>query len=336
MTDTTHTELLDEVTVVAYLAHRGLLGDLRDVRVRPLGGGVSNVVLAVEARATRLVVKQSLARLRVAGEWVAPRERVLTEADGLKLVDRLTHGAVPRVLDRDAERCVIVIEQAPAGWSDWKSRLLRDEPDATDHHVAHRLGALLTSWQNATTADLGARLTDPAAFDALRIDPYYRAVAARRPEHAAIVQRYAALMAGRRLCLSHGDFSPKNVLLGPGGVWVIDFEVAHLGDPAFDVAFLFSHFLLKSLHQPQWAQGYRGLAEAFTDAYSPAQAPDWRYIAGHIGCLLLARVDGKSPAEYLTDPQRDSTSQLGAALLADPPARPDQVWAIRTQLEQSA
>ncbi len=330
------TELLDEETVVAYLEKRGLIGQLPGALARPLGGGVSNVVLAVENGATRLVVKQSLARLRVAEEWLAPRERALTEADGLQLAHRLTPGAVPRVRDRDAERCVITIDQAPAGWSDWKSRLLDHEPDATDHRVARRLGELLTSWQDAPAADLGPRLADPAAFDALRIDPYYRAVAARRPEHATTMQRYAEQLVGRRQALSHGDFSPKNVLVGPGGVWVIDFEVAHLGDPAFDVAFLLSHLLLKSLHRPQWTGGYRALAEAFTGAYRPAQTPDWAYVAGHVGCLLLARIDGKSPAEYLTAPQRGRANRLAAALLTDPPARPQQMWAIRTRLEEFA
>jgi 5-methylthioribose kinase len=107
-----------------------------------------------------------------------------------------------------------------------------------------------------------------------------------------------------RLCLVHGDFSPKNVLADGARVSVLDWEVAHYGDPVFDVAFLQAHLLLKAVHRPESSRAYRELADTFLRRYDaavpdPLRRPD-DYLAGQVGCLLLARVDGKSPAEYLT------------------------------------
>ena len=332
-------DLLDTAAVGDYLVDHHLADDRAAIRVRSLGGGVSNVVLAVDTGSRHLVVKQSLEQLRVASQWLAPRDRVITEAEGLRMAGRLTPGTVPAVLHADADRCVIVIEQAPARWTDWKSRLLTRSPGTGERAVAARLGGLLAAWQNATRAGLGPRFTDPAAFDALRIDPYYRTVATALPEYAEAVDGYAAQLASRRLCLSHGDFSPKNILVGPRRTWVIDFEVAHLGDPAFDVAFLLTHLLLKTLHRPAWSDGYMACAEDFTSVYSnivdPVLAPDWGYVTGHVGCLLLARVDGKSPAEYLTESQRRRARALGGALLAAPPRHPAGLWEVLARIEES-
>lgn len=332
------TELLTTATAGPYLVRRGVISDPESVSVRPIGGGVSNIVLAVEAGERQLVVKQSLEQLRVSDEWLAPRDRVITESEGLRLVRQLTPGATPSVVDCDADRCIMVIQRAPTDWTDWKTRLMKLGPRAVDQDAARRLGVLLATWQNAPAAGFGRRFTDPAAFEALRIDPYYREVARRRPEERATVDAYVDRLMSRRLCFSHGDFSPKNVLVGQDGLWVIDFEVAHLGDPAFDVAFLLSHLLLKSLHQPDWTPGFAACADAFVTSYEatvdPALLSAWDYVAGHVGCLLLARVDGKSPAEYLTPAQRTSAQRLGCALLTEPPGRPTQMWALRSAFDE--
>ena len=217
--------LLGTDSAVAYLQARGVLG-AGPMVARLLGGGVSNVVIAAGDDSTQVVVKQALARLRVADEWLAPPERAMTEADALAVAGELTPGHVPRVLDRDPARHAIVVERAPRGWTDWKTAIFSG---TVDPRVAATLGGVLARWHTGTAGPsaLPTSLEGNVQFEMLRVDPYYRTVAARAPELQADVLALVDQMAARRTCLVHGDFSPKNVLCGPGGLWVIDFEVAH-------------------------------------------------------------------------------------------------------------
>lgn len=315
-------ELLTPETVAAYLASRGVL-DTAAPSVDVLSGGVSNVVLGVSGGSVAVVVKQALPRLRVADEWLAPTERALAEAAALDVARELTPEAVPPVLDRDSKTHTIVIGRAPADWKDWKTLLLAGTVEPA---VAARLGELLAAWHSETAGrPLPSLLEGQAAFEALRISPYHRTVAQRAPELADRVLAVVAASAERRLCLVHGDFSPKNVLAGPAGeLWIIDLEVAHRGDPDFDLAFMLTHLMLKSIHRPAAATPYDACAASFLRAYEehadPALGVTPHGVSGQLACLLLARVRGKSPAEYLTEDGRAQTWALGASLLAQPVA----------------
>ena len=320
-------ELLTEATVAAYVARRGIVSHGEPLSVQPLGGGVSNVVLAVESPHTRVVVKQSLPRLRVADEWLANRERAVTEAEALRLAAQLTPDAIPRVFDVDPVECALVMELAPPGWLTWKEFLLAGEADAG---VAARVGSLLAAWHRETMGGGTGAFSDQTVFDQLRVDPYYRTLARRRPELAPEIERHVERMLATRLCLVHGDYSPKNVLLGDGGLWVIDFEVAHVGDPVFDLAFMLNHLFLKAIHRPAGEESYRACAAAFWDAYREEVAASLvstgRHLFGHLGCLMAARVDGKSPVEYLDESGREAARRVGASLLLEPPESLDAAW----------
>ncbi len=315
--------LLSSDTVAAYLAGRGLPTEGRPGEVRELGGGVSNVVLAVGA----YVVKQALPRLRVSEEWLAKRERAVTEGEALRLAHRLTPGRVPEVFDIDREACALTIARAPAGWRSWKTALLAGDVDPA---VAEELGRILAAWHVDSAGDeqVAHRFDDWQAFDQLRLDPYHRTVARRHPDLAGAVHRLMAEMEERRMAFVHGDFSPKNVLVGDTGLWVLDFEVAHYGDPSFDLAFMLNHLSLKAIHRPQAAARYRRCAEVFLAAYghgAPQLAATSERLARHLGCLMLARVDGKSPAEYLTAEGRERARRKGRRLLLRPPCSLDDL-----------
>ncbi len=320
--------LLSEESVAGYLVQRGVLPPDSDPVVRSLGGGVSNIVLAVDGR---YVVKQSLPQLRVESEWLAKRERAITEARALTYAHRISPDAVPAVLDVDEERCALTIAAAPSAWRCWKDDLLDGHADAD---VGARLGSLLGRWHFASSVDegLAAAFGDHEAFDQLRVDPYFRTLAERQPDHASAVHAVVEAMLARRVALVHGDFSPKNVMVGPhpDQVWVIDFEVAHHGDPAFDQAFLLTHLLLKSIHVPVAREHYRAVATAFLAAYDAVAPAGLTGPVGHVwaltGALLLARVHGKSPAEYLTEAGREAATRAGAMLLHHPPAAVDDAW----------
>jgi 5-methylthioribose kinase len=315
--ETVDHDLLSAGSAAAYLRARGVIGD-GPATVEELGGGVSNVVLAVASGDRRLVLKQALPRLRVESEWLAKRERALAEGRALAIADRvLPPGSVPAVLDVDPDRCALTIERAPDGWLTWKERLFSGDVDLA---VAASLGELLATWHRGTS---DVEFDEWDSFEQLRIDPYYRETARRHPELATTILGYADAMHERRACLIHGDFSPKNILVGDPGLWVIDLEVAHRGDPAFDVAFLLNHLLLKAIALPAARDALLGGAARFDASYRaslpPFAAPSPEYVLGHVACLMLARVDGKSPAEYLDATAQAQARALAISLLAAPP-----------------
>jgi hypothetical protein len=97
-----------------------------------------------------------------------------------------------------------------------------------------------------------------------------------------------------------------------------------MGDPAFDVAFCLNHLALKSVHvaanrAPLLAAmtGFRAAHAAGID-WEPPAALEAR-VAALVPGLMLARIDGKSPVEYLDPGARSRVRALSRALLADPP-----------------
>jgi 5-methylthioribose kinase len=316
---------LDVSNAALFLA--GRLGVSADpLRITALGGGVSNTVLLVEGTERRFVVKQSLARLRVEQDWFSDRSRIFREAAALRwLAPHLPPGAVPAVVFEDRENYAFAMTAAPAHARTWKALLLEGHADpSVSRQVAWLLARILrASWLDAGAA---ARFGDQTAFDELRLEPYYRATALRHPDLAAFFGRLVETYPQRRLCLVHGDWSPKNFLVWDGGLMAIDFEVIHFGDPVFDVAFLLNHLLLKCFHRPEWAARYAELAAVFWQTLEgelpedPAQFQEG--VVRHLGALLLARMDGKSPVEYIREPDvKQRVRSFARALIADPPAR---------------
>jgi 5-methylthioribose kinase len=308
---------LSSETVAAYVVERGIFASAVELDVQELSGGISAAVFAARGEGKRVVVKQAVERFRVADEWLVPPERAVTEAQALELMAPLAAGSVPRLLDSDPEAFALVMEEAPTDWRPWKALLLEGMADPS---VAARLGELLAVLHSAD-ADLGSA----ESFEAQRVDPYLRTIQRRHPALADRIAAYIDRLVATRQCLVHGDYSPKNVLVGDDGLWVIDWEVVHRGDPVFDLAFFLNHLLLKTIHRPQAREGYEACGRAFLDAYGPVE--DMTYVLGLVGCLMLARVDGKSPAEYLTEPQRERARAAAIALLTSPPSSLEGAWA---------
>jgi aminoglycoside phosphotransferase (APT) family kinase protein len=288
-------------SVAAYLRERGVVGS-GPVSAEVLPGGVSNDVFAVTGEGVDLVVKQALPRLRVAAEWQADVRRILTEADALRIASSIRPDDVPAVVDVDDTAMTLTISRADRRLRNWKSDLLAGSADG---RTGERLADALAAWHTSTAGQpLWQERFGTGAFVELRISPYHRWISELHPAVAARIDDLADGLLEHRLCLVHGDFSPKNVLADGARVSVLDWEVAHYGDPVFDVAFLQTHLLLKAVHRPESSRAYRELADTFLRRYDAAVPDSLRrpddYLAGQVGCLMLARVDGKSPAEYLT------------------------------------
>jgi 5-methylthioribose kinase len=312
---------LDLGNAAEYLAAQGfaLAGKLT-----PLGGGVSNTVLLAETMHGRLVVKQALERLRVAEEWLSDPARTLREAAALRDVAAvLPAGAVPAIAFLDEANYIYAMEAAPAGAQDWKTLLLAGEIDPA---VGGQIGHLLARQVEATRAATPwrDRYGDQRVFDELRLDPYYRFTAARYPDLASYFERAIDRCREQASSLVHGDWSPKNMLIAGGRPMLIDYEVVHYGDAAFDAAFVLNHLLLKSYHRPQWRSRYGEAAAAFWEAAAPAVSAEGVQL--HLGCLLLARVDGKSPAEYLNYETKPILRAVARDILVAPPRHLLDLW----------
>lgn len=325
---------LSESNTVDYLLGESLIScrQADSASVRELGGGVSNVVVRVDFadHSDSVVIKQSLPRLRVEQEWLADQARIHREAAALRYLEGvLPPSTLPRVAHEDPDRFLFVMTAAPEQARTWKDDLLSGHVDLP---VATQVGRLLAAMHqhsavrdNAIPSDL-REFADQSCFVQLRIDPYHRATALSHSDLSDEIEAEAQAMLGRRLCLVHGDYSPKNVMVSPTDMgpaaFLLDFEVVHLGNPVFDLAFMLNHLTLKAIHRPDLAPRFNMAANAFWSAYCasvPTFAADETQLQGdaigQMGVLLLARIDGKSPAEYITTPEQKSVARRLARMI---------------------
>lgn len=289
-----------------YLARRGLIATEREVTARELGGGVSNIVLMVELPGRRWVVKQSLDKLRVKDDWRSDRARIFREAEAIQMLGSvLGETALPKVIHVDHENFLFIMTAAPAGSVIWKESLLTGRQ--SDPTVAHQAGVLLSRIINTSRTDpsFQKRFWDGTVFDQLRIDPYYRTTALRHPDVREEFKDLIGAGWNVETALVHGDYSPKNMMVTGGKIFLIDFEVVHWGDPSFDAGFLLNHLLLKTLYQPRFRDTYIHAAREFWKTLlaglGTGDRDFERRTLRHLGGLMLARIDGKSPVEYIRD-----------------------------------
>jgi aminoglycoside phosphotransferase (APT) family kinase protein len=294
----------DNGDVVAALRRMGLAAAGETVCLEPLAGGVSSDIFVARLAAGPVCVKRALARLKVAAEWRAPTERNRYEAAYLRFASTVAPGAVPEVLAADEESLAFAMPYLdPATHPVWK-QLLRD--GRTDPEFARRVGQVLARIHAASAdrADLAREFATDANFHAIRLEPYLEATARAHPDLAPTLVAVSARTARTRRALVHGDVSPKNILAGPHGPVLLDAECAWFGDPAFDLAFCLNHLLLKAVWRPAHREGYARCFDTLAAAYlsavcwEPAAELEMR-AATLLPGLLLARIDGKSPVEYL-------------------------------------
>jgi aminoglycoside phosphotransferase (APT) family kinase protein len=294
--------------------------------VSVLSGGVSSIVLLAETGSQRVVLKQALPQLRVEAEWLCDRRRALREAAALReLAPLLGPNSVPRVLAEDPDQFAFAMTASPSHSESWKARLLRGECEPA---IARAAGLVLAQVIERTEGRFQEQFGDVSIFDDLRLDAYYRYTAGRHPDLRPYFESLILDCTNRRHSLVHGDFSPKNILTDGASAMVIDWECVHYGNPAFDTAFLLNHLLLKSFHLPRQARDFGRLAEAFWSEVAGV-AGEWFFgsTLRHWPGLLLARIDGKSPAEYIRGPgAREAVREFARDLIARPAADVSEVF----------
>jgi aminoglycoside phosphotransferase (APT) family kinase protein len=326
--------------LIAYLRETARIAPDESPRIEILAGGVSNRTVLVERPCGEAwVVKQALAKLRVAVDWFSDPVRIEREALGLKYLAELAPaGAITPLIFEDREYHLLAMLAVPRPHDNWKSLLLAGQIK-TDH--VEQFGRLLgtihrAAWQRR--GELAAIFGDRLFFESLRIEPYYLYTAKQIPQAATFLKELVLETRLRQITLVHGDYSPKNILVAAGKLVLLDHEVIHFGDPAFDLGFSLTHFLSKGHHLSQHRQVFASAARQYWQTYRQALGEHrWagdleEFAVRHtLGCLL-ARVAGRSPLEYLTPGQRIWQQASVLTMMTDLPASIDEL--IETFLQR--
>ena len=299
------------------------------VAARPLTGGVSSDIWLIETPRERLCIKRALPALRVAADWQAPIERSTYEYAWIERVQAILPNAVPKLLGRSTSGAMFAMAFLdPCDHPLWKDALLRGD---IDPRFAGHVGAALATIHSATAKDasIAADFASDDIFHAIRLEPYLLATAQRHtdigPQLHALVERTAST----KRALVHGDVSPKNILIGPADPVFLDAECAWHGDPAFDVAFCLTHLVVKARVVARARVALLECVDRFAAAYFAhvdweLQADVERRAAALLPALALARVDGKSPLEYLSEDERRSLRTTARRALESGPRTLEQ------------
>lgn len=310
--------MLDESSVVPYLTERGLITGNATVEV--LTGGVSCVVLAVQNEHADLVVKQALPELKTKAKWVADQRRAIVEADAMRIYHSITPDSVPKLIDLDPDNFTLTMSRLPHSCTNWKQDMLEGRifPE-----IGEKLGKILAQWHNAAAQsfEIKNQFQEDSLFEQLRVSPFYRAVKDKNPELQEVITELINEITNIKTTLVHGDFSPKNILAtSDHSPIVLDFEVAHTGNPVFDLAFVSAHLLCKVIRadKPSERTDLIATANNFLATYrQTTRLSVAESLPHHVALIALARVEGISPVNYLDQSSQERLVALTKSALLD-------------------
>jgi aminoglycoside phosphotransferase (APT) family kinase protein len=316
-------ELLDieqPGALVSYLKGIGRVGEDEEPVVRVLAGGVSNRTVLVERPEVggAWVVKQALPKLRVAVDWFSDPERIHREAMGLRWLEALAPpGTITPLVFEDRDNYLLAMEAVPEPHENWKTMLLGRRLE-TDH--VEQFGRLLGTVHRRgyeRREESESVFGDRSYFESLRLEPYYGYTAEQVPDAADFLRAVVEETRARSDTLVHGDYSPKNILVREGRLVLLDHEVIHFGEPAFDLGFSLTHFLSKAHHLRDMREDFADAARFYWATYREViEELPWvvdieqRAVRHTLGCLL-GRVAGRSPLEYLDESERARQREAG-------------------------
>lgn len=313
--------------LIEYLRATNRIDPNESPSVEILHGGVSNRTVLVKRQVGgEWVIKQALAKLRVAADWYSSPERVHREAFGMRCLHELAPpGTITRLLFEDHNEHLLCMEAVPQPHTNWKTSLLSG--DVRNEHI-WQFGQLIGTIHRRSTErakELRNLFDDRSFFESLRLEPYYEFTAQRVPAAATFLEQLLTETRTLRESIVHGDYSPKNVLIFQDRLILLDHEVIHWGDPAFDLGFSLTHMLSKAHHVTGHCDKFAQACIAYWQSYlSALDKVGWldgfeeRVVRHTLGCLL-ARVAGRSPLEYLTPQKRTWQQAVAVELMKSPP-----------------
>ena len=311
--------------LLTFLLEQKLSHHLDGLDFTNLHGGVSNrTVLIQKPDGNGWVVKQALEKLRVKEDWYSKPERIHHEANGIRELAFLTpEGSIPKFIYENKAQHILIMEAVPEPHTNYKTLLLKQPPEQKHcQDFANLLADIhLNSYNNKH--DLSLIFQDTSFFENLRLDPYYAFSARQLPDAAPFLNHLIQKTRLRKRTLVHGDYSPKNILIYQDKLVLLDHEVIHFGDPAFDVGFAMAHFLSKAHYLISSRHLFFNLAEIFWKTYfnrtgSAVWADELEtYCQQHLLACLLARAIGKSPLEYLDEKLRETQKSIVLSMIKE-------------------
>lgn len=288
-----------------YLRENNIVKPNDTINVDVLAGGVSGDVMKITVPDKTMVVKQALKKLKVKDDWFSDPTRIITEKNCLNVYNNIIPESVPQLYFFDDDNFLYGMECAPEESIMWKTDLLAKR---LDFDIAKQVIEALLKIHISTSTDNKTKelFMDKTIFYELRIEPYFETVIKKHPQLSIPIKNCITIAMEQEIALIHGDFSPKNILVNNHDVFILDFEVAHYGAPAFDLAFFANHFLLKAIKNKDIHESYLNMLEFMMNIYfsgctiiEPVQLE--KDTVSMLASLFIARVDGKSPAEYIND-----------------------------------
>lgn len=336
--DDTMIDLSNQSVLERYLQEKNLVRGGDGHSVHYCNGGVSGIVVFVNRPQKKpLIVKQALAQLKVAETWECDPSRIKVEYDSNQIYHELMPENAPEVYFYDEKNYIYGREAVPEGCSMWKEDLMSG---FIDFEVARKSIETLNVVHSkcAGNSKIAERFSDKSIFYNLRINPYIEFSVQRHPELKSDADRVIREMTQTSITLVHGDYSPKNIMVQDRAISVLDYEVACCGHPAFDLAFFFNHMILKSVKFPQFSDTFLNLLQYMYRIYfSNVTFMDKDELEDctvrTLALLMIARVDGKSPVEYLVgdEKKQEQVRQIAFQILKEKTGKIPDVIQIAKQ-----
>ncbi|MDJ0785539.1 MAG: phosphotransferase [Myxococcota bacterium] len=351
--------VLNDTNLPDYLRNLGLFEAFEEVQVEKAGDGNINWVRRASSRAVAggeslegksYVIKQARPALERFPEYQAPTERLVFEARYYELARAFDHDHVcPAIHGFDSDNRVLVLEDLGSA-----ERLdVRLARGAASPVTAARLAAFLGRVHAGTRDDpsLSARFENgpmrelhgehifrlPLQANDFPLPTATRARADALAGDEALVRTAEAAYARYgepRGALVHGDVQAGNVLLPEEEQpKLLDAEIAHVGDPAFDLATLVAHLALPRVAAGDAAASSESVEtawDAYAEAHGKAALCDFPDVARYAGLEMLRRTIGAARVPCVESDEA-GLRVIDAALcwILTPPERASELLARR-------
>ena len=285
--------------------------------------GVSSDIWYVKTeKGLEFCIKRALEKLTVKEDWFAPINRNNFEAAYFKACQNIIPNSFPKILGHDDKNYILAMEWFnPKSYILWKKKLLDMTFEIKDGKtISNILNKKHAYFYNKS--NYKKQFENDKTFFDIRIEPYILFTAKSYPQHENYFFNVAKSLVSNKKTVIHGDFSPKNILIGSDFPVILDAETACWGDPVFDLAFCNNHIILKSILNLSNKKKYMSLSKEFINSY--IDNINWEEKSNLrdrflklTPLLILARLDGKSPIEYYKDKHIKKARALSLKILND-------------------